>query len=191
MEKGPDQIEKARLREELLVMQAMGGDRAAFEALARLYQERLWRYARRLTGNEHAAWDVLQESWLGIARGLRRLRDASAFRSFAFSIVTRQATNRLRRSRPEVGADQAVLERSALGRTDAAESSERDQAIADLRTALAQLPNAQQSLLSLHYLEELELWELAAVLGIPTGTVKSRLHHARKHLREILERNDR
>ena len=64
-----------RVLDELLVVRVRQGSRAAFEQLVGRWQERLWRHARRLTGRDDVAWDVLQESWMAIGRGLPALRD--------------------------------------------------------------------------------------------------------------------
>lgn len=81
--------ERERLLEELLVLRAREGSRPAFEELVRRWHERLWRHAYRLTGNEQAAADVMQESWIGVTRGITSLRDPASFRRWAYTIVTR------------------------------------------------------------------------------------------------------
>jgi RNA polymerase sigma factor (sigma-70 family) len=171
--------------DELLVLRAQEGSREAFEALATRWQERLWRHARRLTGRDDAAWDALQEAWIGIAGGLAGLRDAGAFRCWAYTIVTRAANGRARRAPDERPAAPEALD--ALAGDDGAED-ERARAVARLRAALDRLAGGERALLSLRYLEGLGLRELSRVFGIPEGTVKSRLFHAREHLRETLER---
>lgn len=177
-----------RILEELLVLRAQEGSGEAFRRLVERWQQRLWRHAYRLTGGEDAAWDVVQESWMAITRGIRELRDAGAFRGWAYTIVTRAATRRLRVHRvEESGTIESLDEVSA----DDSARTEREEAVAQLRAALRELPGDRRALVSLRYLDELELWELAEVFGIPEGTVKSRLHHARKQLKEILERMQR
>ncbi len=179
---------RERVLDDLLVLRVQQGSRRAFEQLAQRWQERLWRHAYRLTGREDAAWDLVQESWMAVTRGIRKLRDPGAFRRWAYTIVTRAATNRLRRTGSEEQVAPEALD--ALPEDDG-ERTEREEAVAWLRAALARLPGEQRALVSLRYLEHFELWELAEVFGIPEGTVKSRLHHARKQLKEILERTER
>ena len=77
-----------RLNDELLVLRCQEGDTEAFELLVGRWQGRLWRHAWRLTGDENAAWDALQEAWIGISRGLVRLADAVAFPAWAYRIVS-------------------------------------------------------------------------------------------------------
>ncbi|MGO9112495.1 MAG: RNA polymerase sigma factor [Thermoguttaceae bacterium] len=83
-----------RLNDELLVLRCQEGDTEAFELLVARWQQRLWRHAWRLTGNESAAWDVLQEAWIGISRGINRLVDAAAFPAWAYQIISNKCRTR-------------------------------------------------------------------------------------------------
>ncbi len=177
--------------DEYLVLRVQEGSRTAFTQLVTRWQDRLWRHAFRLTGREDAAWDVLQESWVGVTRGLTTLRDPASFRRWAYTIVTRAATSRLRREGCEEPAPADEIEARSVDDAEPGERTEREEAVATLRVALRRLPRDQRTLLSLHYFESFALWELAEILDIPKGTVKSRLHHARQHLKETLERMER
>lgn len=83
------------------------------------------------------------------------------------------------------------MESPDLEATDETERTEREEAVALLRAALRRLPREQRVVVSLRYLEDFELWELAEILGLPEGTVKSRLYHARQSLRDMIERMQR
>ena len=125
---------------------------------------------------------------MAVTRGIHRLDDPGAFRCWAYTIVTRTATDRLRRLGREEASTSDALDQLPI---DDAEHTEREQAVGQLRAALDRLPGDERGLLSLRYLEGFELWELARILDVPQGTVKSRLHHARNHMKEILERIER
>ncbi len=176
----------------MIVLECQAGSTEAFEVLITRWQERLWRHAFRLTGREEAAWDVIQETWLAITQGIVRLQDATVFRRWAYTIVSRKAASwqrsrgRLERIEP-LDADGNVLSQ----RKDASKRSPASNATALLREALEYLPSDRQVLLSLRHLEGFDVHEIAGILGIPEGTVKSRLHHAREELRHIVERIDR
>ena len=86
-----------RLLDELLVLRCQEGDAEAFETLVGRWQERLWRHAWRLTGNESAAWDVLQEAWIGISQGMSRLTDAAAFPAWVYRIISNKCRDWARR----------------------------------------------------------------------------------------------
>jgi len=80
-----------RIADEILVMDAQSGHREAFDMLVSRWQKRLWWHAFNLTGRTEAAWDITQESWLDIVRGLTRLNDPAKFGSWAYRIVSQKA----------------------------------------------------------------------------------------------------
>ena len=172
-----------RGEDELLILRCQDGDEVAWETLLTRWQRRLWAHAWRLLDEEDAAWDVVQESLVSMARGLRGLDDPSRFPAWAFRIVTRRAADRIRsdqrRRRVEGEAANALTE-AQVSRTPAGD-------VEALQQALARLAPETCALLSLYYLEEMTVKEIAEVFVIPQGTVKSRLYHARQQLRGILE----
>ncbi len=175
---------RTRIEDELLVLRSQEGDASAFEELVERWQERLWRHAWRLVGNEDAAWDAVQEAWIAVSRGLGRLEDAAAFAAWAYRITSNKCRDRIRRERRHRRAEDAYSEQSGQAERDAARLRQRR---ADVREALRRLPGRDRAILSLRYEEQFDTAEIAAILRIPEGTVKSRLHYARKRLREIME----
>jgi len=173
------------IRDELLVLQSQGGDEAALQALIGRWQPRLGRLASRLTGEREAARDVVQEAWLAIVRGLHRLEDPAQFRAWAYRIVRHKCVDWTRRR-----VTQRKATHAATARADAAPPRPSDE-IARLRAAMARLPQEQRAILALRYVDDLSLDEIARVFGIPRGTVKSRLYHARQRLKNVLERIER
>jgi len=176
-----------QIRNDLLVLACREGRSDAFRALVARWQEPLWRHAFRLTGRDDVAWDVLQEAWLSIARGITRLAEPSSFRRWAFTIVTRRAADWARQRRDGVVSVEDVGDAAQL----AVPGPEQDEDLLLLRTALRKLPRDDRVLLSLHHIDGFEGAELAEILGVPAGTVKSRLFHARRKLRDIIERMKR
>jgi RNA polymerase sigma-70 factor (ECF subfamily) len=174
---------REQLVDELLVMDAQSGRVKAMEMLVCRWQKRLWCYACRLTGSPEAAWDVTQESWLGIVRGISRLSDPARFRPWAYRIVTNKANDWLRRKarRSQIQADRDINRQQ--------QHSDRppDEMATHIETILRQIPERSRTVLTLHYLEGLPLVEVARVLGTAQGTVKSRLHTARLEFRQLWE----
>jgi RNA polymerase sigma factor (sigma-70 family) len=168
--------------DELLVLQCQDGSRAAFEKLVRRWQRPLWRYALCLTGRSDAAWEVVQEAWLGIVKGIGRLDDPALFRPWAYRIVRNRSATFVRKAQ----RDRA---RSSEADPGGLRAEERVPEGGQVQAALARLPGELRAVLTLHYLDELPVRAIAAALLIPEGTVKSRLHTARQRLREMLERN--
>jgi RNA polymerase sigma-70 factor (ECF subfamily) len=166
--------QRSYAEDQLLVMEAQDGDIRAMEALVRRWQKRLWRHALRLTDDPDAAWDVTQQTWLGIVKGLRRLNDPARFRAWAYRITTNQAMDWLRKNRYSI--------RSVAEHPEPISPEKADLGLTEL---LPKLDLNKRLVLSLFYLEKLTISEISAALGIPMGTVKSRLHRARQELREL------
>ena len=177
-------MDKARERviDELLVMRCQEGGREAFELLVRRWQRRLWQYARRLTGDSDVAWDVTQETWLAILRQIRKLSDPAWFAAWAYRIVRNKCADHARKA-----GRRRKLAETLAGRQRAGGNPPREAPGDAVARAVRRLPTDQQELLTLKYGADLNIIEIALVLGIPAGTVKSRLYNAREQLRRILE----
>lgn len=175
------------IQDELLVLRCQEGDSAALEALIARWQPRFARLAWRLTGQREVARDIVQDAWLAIVRGLRRLDDPALFRTWAYRIVKNKCSDWTRRRAVERKAPQG-LQDAAAASGDAASETESAGELAQLRDALGNLPDEQRAILSLHYLDDMSVVQIARVFGVPVGTVKSRLYHARNRLKQALER---
>lgn len=170
-----------RLHQRVLVVRCQAGDEAAFAELVGRYHHRLGGYLRRLVGPVAAA-DALQDVWLAVWRGLPRLADPAAFPAWAFRIARDRAFRELRRRGvPAVPADESI----PAADTDEGLAPEE---AAELHAAMDRLPPAHRDVLLLRFAEELSYDEIAAVIGAPVGTVRSRIHYAKRALRELLER---
>lgn len=173
------------VQDELLVMRCQDGDRQALGELVRRWQPRLLRHAGRLVDGLDAAADVVQEAWVAIVRGLGRLDDPACFRAWAYRIVTHKCadwTRRRQRGRTTEGSLSVDPVDPAPAEADSSDD------VAALRKALRLLPNQQKAILAMFYLDGMSIRLIGEVLSLPEGTVKSRLYHARAHLKEVLER---
>ena len=171
--------------DELLVLRSREGDASALDALLRRWQEPLWRHALRLTGEEDAAWDVLQESLLVIARGIRRLEAEAAFGVWAYRIVGHKSRDWLRR---HIRRRERELRYAEQRQIETADAEEPLPAVADLKSLLTRLGDGERTLLTLRFENGFSIDEIAQMLGLPAGTVKSRLHTAKQHLRTLMEK---
>jgi DNA-directed RNA polymerase specialized sigma24 family protein len=172
MARSPEQI-----RHDLLVLRAQSGEQAAIGELVQLWQTRLWRLAFAKMNDHEDAWDVVQDAWLAILRGLPRLREPEAFARWAMQIVTRTACGRLRRRRTHV---------NMLDRLTAFLKNKKPVAAGIDPQLLSALTEAQMQTLVLYYWERMSVSEIADTVGVPAGTVKSRLYHARQSLKLML-----
>ena len=172
---------------ELLVLQAQHGSERAFRDLHDLWQADLRRMALVRLERPDAADDVLTDVWLAIARALPRLDDPACFPRWAFQIVQRRAADWVRRRVVERRReDAAAAEADLLAPASMTSPPPGDDLLA-LREAISRLPADEQELLHLHYHSERSLQEIADVLHLPVGTVKSRLFSIREHLKQQLK----
>jgi RNA polymerase sigma-70 factor (ECF subfamily) len=170
---------KSQIIDEILVMDSQAGSVKAMEILVSRWQKRLWSYAYRLTHNKDAAWDITQETWLGIIKGLRKLHDPANFRAWAYRITTNKSIDWIKK-------------RKANKQVSIKEIKHHKQKVSndtDLKKLLEKLDIRKRAVLSLYYLEQLTVGEVGIALGIPKGTVKSRLHVARRELKKLWEKH--
>jgi RNA polymerase sigma-70 factor (ECF subfamily) len=166
-----------QLTDEILVMDCQSGRARAMEILVSRWQQRLWRYANRLTGDSEAAWDITQDSWIGIIRGISRLNDPARFRSWAYRIVTNKSRDWIKKNKTRRSTDIGELD-------DRPRKEDKDTGLSEL---LERLDMKKRVVLSLYYFEQLSVPEIGAALRVPSGTVKSRLYNARNELKELWE----
>ena len=164
-----------------LIKQARQGDSRAYESVVRRFQDMAVGYAYALLGDWHEAEDAAQEAFIAAWYGLLSLRDVAAFPGWFRRIVYTRAHRRLRAQQPLlVSLEQA----EEIASADSAHHQERGGLREDLAASIEALPEAQRSALLLHYMNDYTQKEIAAFLEIPLGTVKSRLHHARRQIKE-------
>lgn len=167
--------------DELLAIRCQLGERDAFDELIERFAGRLHGYARRFATSDSEADDLVQDTWLRVLRGLPGLREPARLRAWIFSITHRVIVDRLR-SRYAEPTD-APMEELADQADLQADHLQRDQ----IERGLAALAPAEREVLVLYYLEQMPQLEIADVLSVPLGTVKSRLHRARTQIRAVLQ----
>ena len=174
-----------QIYDELLVIKCKLGDSAAFNEIVGRWQNRLWRYAYRVTGSESAAWDIVQETWYGIIKGIRKLDDVSVFPQWAFRIVNNKCADwGCRQQRQE----QLNNELRKQNQNESGEKQNVDEKNESLRAAIEKLSPESRALLELRYHEGFDISQIAEILAVPEGTVKSRLHRTLNQLRQIVGR---
>ena len=159
-------------------MAAQGGNAEALEKLVCLWQKKLWQYAFRLTSDIHGSWDITQQSWLEIIKGLKRLNNPAYFKAWAYRIATNNSIDWLKNKSTDKHISLDSIEIDCCQKND------------DLRVKelVQRLKNHSRAVLSLHYFEQLSIHEISIALNIPQGTVKSRLFRARQELKLLWEK---
>lgn len=165
------------------VLRAQAGDREALDALLRAVQGPLYRYVLRLADDPALAEDILQEVFLRIYRKLNWLEAPELFRHWAYRIASREAFRRLRQERrwAEQVRDEAVLETIEAPQPEASRAE-----MNELAQFISRVSPAARAVIVLHYYDGMPLAEVADVLGVALGTVKSRLAYGLESLRRAL-----
>jgi RNA polymerase sigma-70 factor (ECF subfamily) len=150
-------------------------------------QRRVFQIAYSVLGNSADAEDVAQEAFLRAYQKFALLREAEKFRGWVNRIVFRLALNRQRSHRRRLTRDTAWQMTETRTMVDGANEAEQQVLLDRLRREIERLPEKLRSVLQLSLAEEMEAADVGAVLGIPEGTVRSRLHSARKLLLEAMK----
>jgi RNA polymerase sigma-70 factor (ECF subfamily) len=183
------------IRERLLAVRCQLGDRDAMEELVRTWERRLLFYVRRfVTGGEDEALHVMQDVWLRVFSGISNLRDPDRLAPWLYTLTRRTLTDRLR---DRYTREQLLTSRQATADAAVSEIASADDAgqswfvaAEEVHYGLSRVSVVEREVLTLYFLEDLSIDEIAAVIGVPPGTVKSRLFHARAALRNVLQRKD-
>ena len=175
-----------------LVARWQGGDETAFEQLVRLHEKKVYRLLLRMMGSHEEAQDVAQETFLSLHRHGHRFRGEARFSTFVYRVASNAALNRRRtlgRNRArlqKLQTRQAAGDDLPQGPRDPEDATGGVELSAAVREALETLKPALRMPVLLYDIEGLAYGEIAEVLGVAEGTVKSRIHRARQALRQQL-----
>ena len=173
--------------EQLPVPQARAGEQAAWDALFRRYQLPLYVYVFELVRDEQTSLDIVQDTFISAARHIVGLRDDRKFGGWLFGIAHQKCIHSWRKQSRE----QAMREEFSADLPELEEGPDlflvRQEQEREVMELLNQLSPPQRSVVLLHFLEDFSLEEIAGITGASLGTVKSRLHYAKKALRKLIE----
>ncbi|HWB13721.1 MAG TPA: sigma-70 family RNA polymerase sigma factor [Pirellulales bacterium] len=175
-----------QLYERMLVMRCQMGDEGAYRELVDRYSPRLRYFLRKRLRDADRADDLLQEVWLDAFRQLPRLHDAGAFTAWIYQIARGKILLDLRRNGR---TPRAVENLESVVSADEPVFSPED--AARVHDGLDRLNDEQREVLLLRFLEELSYEQIGRVIGCPVGTVRSRLHYAKRALARLLEEDDK
>lgn len=172
-----------QLRDEWLALRCQHGDPSAFAELVAAMERPLMYFVAKLIGDQDAALDVLQEVWLKAFLKIGRLEKPQRLRPWLYQLARGLAIDRCRKAHAESRREQD----HAIDHAAWTEESTFDIEDVDaLHQALDKLDWKHREVLVLHFLEDLSIGEVAAIVDCPEGTVKSRLFHAKRALRVAL-----
>jgi len=169
-----------------LVRRCQRGEAAAFEELFRQFQPRLRYYLRRLNASGDHTEDTLQDVWVKVVRGIGSLKDRQAFVAWLYTIARNEAYGRAKVKDPflELAGEELELVADNHEPAFSAEDAAR------IHAALERLKPRQREILTLGFLEELSYEEIAGILKLRPGTIKSRMYYAKQSLRRELEKDN-
>lgn len=177
--------ELQRIQEHLWVLQAQDRSQDAFRNLVVLYERRIYYYIRRLLEGDDSADDVIQEVWLTAFRRIGSLRAPEAFRVWLYKIAHDRAVTFIRRQRRVVDVHHDYVENHE--ECDPCDETELLEQAEFVHHALDQISPAHREVITLRFLEDLSLEEIAKIIGCTAGTAKSRLHYGKLALRRKME----
>ena len=166
-----------------LISQAQRGNRGAFSELVRLHRVGVINVVYRVRGDAQLAEDMAQEAFLRAWKNLHSYKPKSLFKNWLYRIATNAVLDELRRERETLTLEEVQLKSAELGPETTLARKEMDQRV---QQAVLELPPASRAVLVLREYEDFSYKEIAESLGIPLGTVMSRLNYARSSLRQKL-----
>jgi RNA polymerase sigma-70 factor, ECF subfamily len=171
-------------RLEALLQRCRAGDPEALEELIRRWERKLFYYVRRLVEHEPDAWDILQQTWMRVLKGIGGVRDPDKVVPWIYRVARNTALSH----RQSLLARERWVDREAsVEELAKVHERETDWTAEDVHRGLESLSAHHRDALTLFFLDDLSIEEMAEVMGVSNGTVKSRLHYGKKALKESLE----
>ena len=174
-------------REQLPVEQARAGSQEAWRILFKRYQLPLYVYVFELVRSEQQTLDIVQESFINATRYIASLREDGKFGSWLFGIAHQKCVQHWRQQSREESALRDISQVPAELDDGPDDLLLRREQEAEFMSFLERLPALQRSVLLLHYVEDFSIEQIAGITQSEVGTVKSRMHYAKKALRKLLE----
>ena len=174
------------MNEILLISRARDGDREAFGALVEQYRDNVYRLAYRMCGNAYDADEVAQEAFVAAWRALPNFRGDAKFSTWLYRLTTNAAIDLMRRENRHRAASEEDIPELADESDSPQQQMERTEQQETVQKALSSLGEDYRQVLLLRYMQELDYAEIAEILHLPVGTVKSRINRAKAQLKTAL-----
>jgi len=177
-------MEQDNVSDAILVLKCQRRDEMAFRELVNRWEPRLYYYLRRVVENENAVWDVLQETWLAVFQNIRKLQHPCKFPAWLYQISHNKAVNWLRKENKFIQMTNEQVANYCEHNTTISAVKEQAELVHKL---LGKLKLDHREVLTLYFLEGFSINEMAQIIGVSEGTVKSRLYYAKHKLHEALK----
>ena len=171
-----------------MIRRAKQGDPSAFAELIESHQERLYRFLLRTTNQTELAEDAVQDAFIRVLRNIDRFDERYRFSTWLFTIARRLLLNSLQKKRPLNAGDWLDAASSSVMTlsSDTEDESDREFAAEIIDGAMDALTPHQREIVILYHHKGKSVHQISDLLGMPEGTIKSRIHRARKALKEAL-----
>lgn len=179
-------VDEELSREAAIVARVRGGEESQYASLVNAYQRRIFHFIRSMVRNNEDAEDLTQEVFVRAFFNLRSLKSDTRFKSWLFRIAYNLTLDFVRKKRPKVVDTEDSVRESYVDRNNPKAELSRDHIKSHVRKCLDMLNEQQRNILILCDLEGLSYQEISETLGIPFGTVQSRIFYARQKLKERL-----
>jgi RNA polymerase sigma factor (sigma-70 family) len=180
--------EPGHYHDELLVQRYRKGEKEALTVLIRKFHPKLIRIIRYQIHDNGPAEDIAQECWYHIIKKLPELELKISFTAWAGCIARRKAIDWIRKQQLIREHTQEMLLDEASKIDDLTEAEYRERQLAMIRIGIQQLPPTQQIVLTMFYVDNLDIQEISDVLHVSKGTIKSRLFYGRENLKKIINK---
>ena len=175
-------MEKDKLQDGILVLRCQRRDELAFRELVNRWEPRLYYYLLRIIDDRNAVWDVLQETWLAVFKGIRKLKDPLSFPAWLYWIGHNKAVNWLQKENKYIQMTNEEVTEYSENKVLIPTVKEQVEIVHKL---MSKLKLAHREVLTLYFLEGFSIREMAQIVGVSEGTIKSRLFHAKNKLHEV------
>ena len=177
-------MNKESVYNQLLVIRCRQGQEEAWSELVSRWEKPLLYYIRRMIDNEHQAWQVLQETWLQVVKNIDTLKMPEYLPKWLYSVCHHKIVSYYRQCHRQAELYESISNAYSNCGDNGDTYLEDAEAV---HWGLGQIKPVFREVLTLYFLQDLSIDEISEVLGVPAGTVKSRLYHARQQLRKALE----
>jgi RNA polymerase sigma-70 factor (ECF subfamily) len=177
-------IHKDKIVDSLLVLECQSGNNKATSIIVKRWHKKLCKHSYWYTKDLETSRDIVQDSWSVIINKINYLKDPNSFGSWALSIVTRKTIDWLRKHKREIKNQEQYYDTYTPITNDL---DNTENALVLIKRSIKTLPEHQQVILHLFYLEEFSIKQISDILSLPIGTVKSRIFTAREKLKSIIK----
>jgi RNA polymerase sigma-70 factor (ECF subfamily) len=177
--------DKKAIYYELLILRCSRGQKDALEELVSNWEKRLFYYIHRLIEDEQEAWSILQEVWVKVFQSIKKIREPRKLPVWLYSIARKTVISHLRKKYSE---KELLKKEEANSNIENYDSQYTFDNAEQVHFGLGKISLPHRDILTLFFLQDLSLEEIAETLQIPKGTVKSRLYYAKKALKDVLEK---